>query len=170
MKRTMEDGGKAKGVYWGDMFLNDYEAQVKLQVQFEHFIACFYMKRCLEHSVPVRPLTKLSSQFRSYTVHCKEKSHWLKTRKMKGKGWKKQPLIHIEHIHSIIQALQLFVNDHTAKTQWDYSYFVAKKFRKQMRYPDPLQLRTFAPTLQVSISSYRLFWGWVFLREKYNTI
>lgn len=41
-----------------------------------------------------------------------------------------QPLIHTEHIHFIIQALLLFVNDHTAKIQQVYSYFVAKKCRK----------------------------------------
>lgn len=38
--------------------------------------------------------------------------------------------MNIEHIHSIIQALQLFANDCTAKIQQAYSYFVAKIFRK----------------------------------------
>lgn len=32
--------------------------------------------------------------------------------------------------YSIIQTLQLFVNDPTAKTQQVYLYFMAKKFRK----------------------------------------
>lgn len=55
----MQDGGKEKGVHCEDMFINHYEAQVKLQVQFEHFITCSYRERCLEHPVPLMSLTKL---------------------------------------------------------------------------------------------------------------
>jgi len=61
MKRTMQNGGKGKVIYCRAMFLNHCEAEVKLQVQFEHFIACFYTERCLEHSVSVWSLIKLPS-------------------------------------------------------------------------------------------------------------
>lgn len=47
---TMQNGGKPKGEVCGDMFLNYHEAQVKPEVQLEHFIACFYGERCLDHS------------------------------------------------------------------------------------------------------------------------
>lgn len=48
MQSTMQNGGKAKAEYCGDMFLNHYEVQVKPQVQFEHFITCSYGGRCLD--------------------------------------------------------------------------------------------------------------------------
>lgn len=47
-------------------------------------------------------------------VNIKKRGPWLMTRKMKEKGWITQPWIHIEYIHSTVQAWQLFVNHHTA--------------------------------------------------------
>lgn len=84
----MQDGGKAKGVYCRDMFLNHYEAQVELQVQFEHFIACSYRERCPEHcSSEASDKTPILIQ--KYTVQYKEKKSLTEDKKSEGKGMEK---------------------------------------------------------------------------------